>query len=51
MGWLYFIIGLFVGGFLGVALMCILYYSRDYKQEKLSKKQFTTEEVNEDVPT
>ena len=51
MGWLYFIIGLFVGGFLGVTLMCILFCGRDYKQEKSTKKQFTTEEVNEDVPT
>lgn len=51
MGWLYFIIGLFVGGFLGVALMCILYCGRDYKQENPSGKQSETEEVNKDVPT
>ena len=51
MSWLYFIIGLFVGGFLGVALMCILYCGRDNKEETPSGKQFETEEVDEDVPT
>lgn len=32
------IIGMFIGGFLGVSLMCLLYYSRESDSEILPRK-------------